>query len=108
MDREEIQDIVRMTISELKKQGMLKDRYTVILKEIEPVIKRYFQKKNNKKMEYFLIQNSDDPYIDIIYLHYRDNATIERIADCMEKDISTIKRNKKRLIMSLYKELKEV
>ena len=102
MNKEEIQSIVAMTISELMRQGMLKDEYTVILKEVEPVIKEYFQKKNNKAVEYFLIEYSDDPYIDIIYLHYRDNVTIERIAECMGKDTSTIKRNKKRLIKAIY------
>lgn len=105
MNREEIQTIITMTICELKRQGMLKDEYTVILKEVEPVIKEYFQKKNNKAIERFLIERSDDPYIDIIYLHYRDNITIERIAECMAKDTSTIKRNKKRLIKIIFNSL---
>lgn len=102
MNKQEIQNIVTMTIYELKRQGMLKDEYTVILKDVEPVIKEYFQKKNNKEVECFLIEYSDDPYIDIIYLHYRDNITIERIAECMGKDTSTIKRNKKRLVKAIY------
>lgn len=105
MNKEEIQNIIIMTISELKRQGMLRDEYTIILKETEPAIKEYFQKKNDKEIEFFLVEYSDDPYIDIIYLHYRDNITIERIAECMGKDVSTIKRNKKRLIKVLYNRL---
>lgn len=93
---------VAATISELKRNGMLRDRYSVLLKDTEPVLREYFAKKNNKEIESFLITHSDDPYIDILYLHYRDNVTIERIAECLEKDVSTIKRNKKRLIMSIY------
>ena len=105
MNKEEVQAIVVMTITELKRQGMLKDRYSVILKETEPVIKDYFRKRNNKELEGFLIDYSNDQYIDIIYLHYRDGITIERIAELLDKDASTIKRNKKRLIMAIYNTL---
>lgn len=102
VNKEEIQNIVTMTINELRRQGMLKDEYSVILKETEPLIKEYFQKKNNKPIEYFLREYSDDPYIDIIYLHYRDGITIDKIAECLYKDTSTIKRNKKRLIKAIH------
>lgn len=105
VNKEEIQNIITMTINELRRQGMLKDDYTVILRETEPVLKEYFKKKNNKAIEYFLIEYSDDPYIDIIYLHYRDSITIERIAECLYKDTSTIKRNKKRLIKAIHSRL---
>ena len=101
MERDEVQAIVKMTIRELRRQGLLKDSYTVVLKDIEPVLREYFDKKNNKTIERFLVERSDDAYIDILYLHYRDNIAIGRIAEVLRKDISTIKRNKKRLIMAL-------
>ena len=101
MDSEEVKQVVLMTINELKCQGMLKNQYSLILKDVEPVLKDYFCKKNNKNIEYFLHTHSDDPYIDILYLHYRDGVTIERMADILDKDVSTIKRNKKRLIMCI-------
>lgn len=107
MDNVEVQMIVRMTIKELKRQGMIKANYVTVLKEVEPVLREYFRKKENKKIEFFLRDRSDDTYIDILYLHYRDNITIERIAEVLEKDVSTIKRNKKRLIMSIYELLEE-
>lgn len=107
MDKTEIQDIVRMTIYELKKQGMIKANYVTVLKEVEPVLRKYFDKKDNRKIEHFLRDRSDDAYIDILYLHYRDNITIDRIAEVLDKDVSTIKRNKKRLIMSIYEYLEE-
>lgn len=107
MEKEEVQAIIRMTINELKRQGMIKANYVTVLKEVEPVLREYFRKKNNRQIEYFLHDRSDDPYIDILYLHYRDNITIERIAVALEKDISTIKRNKKRLIMCIYEQIEE-
>ena len=108
MNKEEVQSIILMTLKELKRQNLLKDTYSVILKEVEPVVKEYFCRKNNKNIELFLVSYSDDPYIDIIYLHYRDGITIERIAELMNKDISTIKRNKKRLIMTMYDQLEGI
>lgn len=107
MENVEVQMIVRMTIKELKRQGMIKANYVTVLKEVEPVLREYFRTKGNKKIEFFLRDRSDDTYIDILYLHYRDNITIERIAEVLEKDVSTIKRNKKRLIMSIYELLEE-
>lgn len=107
MDSVEVQEIVRMTIKELKRQGMIKTNYVTVLKEVEPVLREYFRTKGNKQIEYFLRDRSDDTYIDILYLHYRDNITIERIAEVLDKDVSTIKRNKKRLIMSIYDLLEE-
>lgn len=107
MDKTEVQNVVMMTINELRKQGMLKDLYSVVLRDIEPVIKEYFRKKDNKILSEFFRLYSDDQYIDIIYLHYRDNITMESIANILDKDISTIKRNKKRLIIKMY-ELLEI
>ena len=91
-----------MTVQELKRQGMLRDRYSIILRDTEPAVKDFFKHKNNKKVEAFLRDNSDDPYIDVIYLHYRDNVTLGEIAGILDKDESTVKRNKKRLMLKLY------
>ena len=107
MDKAEVQSIILMTIQELKRQGMLKDRYNLILKDTEPAVKEYFLNKENKKIGLFLRDFSDDPYIDIMYLYYRDGITLEKIAAMLDKDVSTIKRNKKRLLTELY-ELLEV
>lgn len=102
MNSEEVQTIVLATIRELKRQGLLRDPYGAVLKDIEPDLKGYFKNKKNKKIGRFFIDFSDDPYIDVLYLHYRDGLTMERIAEVMSKDVSTIKRNKKRLMMELY------
>ena len=48
-----------------------------------------------------LLKFNKDPYYEIIKLKYFDNKTIEEIAEIMEKDISTITRNKNRLINTL-------
>lgn len=48
-----------------------------------------------------LFKFNNDPYYQIIQLKYFENKTIEEIAEIMKKDISTITRNKNRLINAL-------
>ena len=108
MSQEDIREIVRLTINELAKRKMLKlENYNSMLYAVEPKLKEFFKNKKDKKVRQILSQLSDDPYIDVIYLQYRDNKTLDKIAEYMEKDVSTIKRNKKRLIMSIYEMLEE-
>lgn len=106
MSPEQIREIVRATVEELIKQRALEgDNYKRIMQELNDRLYKYFAGAKDNELRKVLLQLSDDPYIDIIYLIYRDRKTIEWIADRMERDESTIKRNKKRLIMSIYREL---
>lgn len=104
MTPEQIREIVKITIEELTNKKLLKsDNYSTILKKVELALDHFFNNVGNaKKVGYALNQLSDDPYIDIIFLQYRDYKTLEWIAEYYDKDISTIKRNKKRLILSIY------
>lgn len=107
MTPEEIRQIVRITLDELDHRKL---NYTVVHKKVSDELRTFFNDTKapvNKAVFYSLKQLSDDPYIDVIYSHYRDGLTLEEIADLMDKDVSTIKRNKKRLILKIY-ELLEV
>ena len=108
MDQSQIREIVRMTIDELDQRNMLKDPYQSILRVVDERLNRYFNGSDDAGISSALRQLSDDPYIDLIYLQYRDKRTIEAIADYYEKDTSTIKRNKKRLIKSIYEIIRDV
>ena len=59
-------------------------------------------------VSYALHSLSDDPYIELIYLLYRDRKTIEWIAEYYDVSDITIKRNKKRLIQKLYELLETI
>ena len=111
MTPEEVRAVVMATLDELEKRSQLrKDCYHSILQKMDKRLYGFFSKKEpkeDKELRYILTQLSDDQYIDIIYLQYRDKVTMERIAEALEKDVSTIKRNKKRLIMSIYKQMEE-
>lgn len=108
MTPEQIREIVKITLDELGQRKLLKDDYSIILPFVEGKLKDFFNSKGGKnKVGYALNMLSDDIYIDIIFLQYRDEKTLEFIAELMNVDVSTIKRNKKRLIYKIY-ELLEV
>lgn len=103
-----IKEIVKITIDEMVRQKLCKiDHYPQKLAVVEKELYAFFAGKVSMINEKILHQLSDDEYIDIIFLKYRDKNTIEQIADAMGKDESTIKRNKKRLILSIYELMQE-
>lgn len=109
MTPEQVREIVRITLEELASTGsvnMDKVRYETKKRIVEKKIKDFFGNKGDGNgISYALKILSDDAYIDIIYLQYRDGKTIEFIAEVLEKDVSTILRNKKRLIKEIYNNL---
>lgn len=106
MTPEQVKEIVRITIDELGCRNMLSDPYSDILRQTEKKIYQFFNSKGNSNgIGNVLKELSDDAYIDIIYLQYRDGKTIEWIAEILEKDVSTILRNKKRIIKIIYERL---
>lgn len=102
MTQDEVKQIVRITLDELLADGLV-DKYKLINREVSHRLEEYFCKKNDKDIARALHQLSDNPYIDIIYLQYRDCKTLEFIAEYYDVDVSTIKRNKKTLIEKIYK-----
>ena len=102
MTPEQIREIVKITLDELTARKLIKDDYQFILKVVEKKLRAFFNDKGDSNgVSYALNQLIDDPYIDVIFLQYRDNATVEWIAEVMDREVSTIKRNKKRLVKIL-------
>ena len=104
MTPEQIREVVGATLDELIKRRLIKtDTYPYILREVDKRLYDFFQGRGDgNEINTILPRLDDDPYIDVIYLQYRERKTIEWIAEHLEKDVSTIKRNKKRLILSIY------
>lgn len=110
MDKQEVREIVKITLEEiLRSKLVVTDSYRYILEVVEARFMRFFNNanKSDPALLQALKQLSDDEYIDIIFLLYRDCVTIERVAEIFDKDVSTIKRNKKRLIKLIYEALEE-
>lgn len=106
MTPEQIREVVKITLDELTNRKLIKDDYQSVLRVVEKKLRGYFN-GNDKAVSSALRILSDDPYMDIIYLHYRDDLTLENIAEYYDKEVSTIKRNKKRLIYKIYDLLEE-
>lgn len=107
MRAEEIREIIKLTIDELIDRKVVKlDSYDYVLEHVSTGLTAYFNGENDTKISKALKLLSDDYYIDIIYLQYRDDKTVEWIAEYFNKDTRTILRNKKRLIYRIYEEIK--
>ena len=104
MTPEEVKEVVNITLDELIARKLINpEKYQYILQIVDKQLYTFFSNKGDStNVRYALRQVSDDPYIDIIYFQYRDRRTLERIAEYINKDISTVKRNKKRLIIQIY------
>lgn len=109
MTPEQIREVVKITLDELKQRELIKDEYNYTLKDTERKLKSFFNNRDKgTNIGYALRQLSDDPYIDVILCQYRDGMTLERIAEALDKDVSTIKRNKKRLILAINNIMEEL
>ena len=106
MTPEQIREIVRITLDELTVRKQI-NPYSSMLQVVGARLDRFFKGAKDSKLSSVLNQLSDDPYIDIIFFQYRDGKTLEWIAGYLDRDDRTIKRNKKRLIISIYERLEE-
>ena len=106
MTPEQIREIVIMVLDELEKRKQYKPvNYVAILNKMDVRLFKYFKGDKDKELTRCLNALGEDEYIDIIYLAYRDGKTIEWMAEYFDKEVSTIKRNKKRLILAMYEAL---
>lgn len=104
MNDEDIVKVVNITVQELKKNSMLNDGKDIAYAEMSERLFRYYKCKTGEDAQVYnaLHEIRNDPYFRIIPLFYRDNITLEAISGMMYVGDSTIKRNKKRLVLKMY------
>lgn len=109
MTDEQIRRVVRTTIDELIQNKMLiSDNYKTISRVVEKKLFDFFGNKGDGNgIGYALHILLDDPYIDIVFSYYRDGKTLGQIAKDMGKGLSTVKRQRKRLVRQIYNILEE-
>ena len=105
-DREYIKAIVDetvdATIRKLKAAGLLKDATDVAYHEITARMQQYFRDgETDPEVTEALRKVEDDPYWKVLPLHFRYGYTLESIAEELDVDVTTVKRNKKRLSLRI-------
>ena len=112
---ETVHKTVDETIYKLTTHRLLKDDQKTGIEKIEGLLRYYplAKKLNDDKyaqritaqLDKALSEIQDDPYYDIIIMYYMQNETRFKIADVFDVTVTTISRNKKRLIKELEKRI---
>lgn len=106
MDKSEVREIVRETIEELIKRGLLRSYDDLAYPEAATMLKVYYDEgEEDKLIQDALDSISDDPYYKIIPLYFSYGYTLEKLAEIFNVEVSTISRNKKRLCLMIYKKI---
>lgn len=109
-----IHKTVDETVYKLTTRRLLKDDQKTGIEKIEGLLRYYptAKKLNDKyaqritaQIDAALEEIKDDPYYDIIVMSYFHNDLRETIADVFGTSVTTISRNKKRLLVELEKRI---
>lgn len=106
MNESEVRKIVIQTIQELKRSGLLRSASDLNYTEVSSVLTAYYDTGEQDKIIRRAIESiKGDAYYKIIPLYYSYGYTIERIAEELGVEVSTIVRNKKRLCLKIYEQI---
>lgn len=103
-----VRAVVRETINELQKRGLIEDDATLRYREASRILKEYYTKETDQNVWKALCVVSYDPYYTIIPLYHQRNYTIEKIAEILNVEPSTVSRNKKRLCLNFYNAYQDI
>lgn len=105
-----IEDTVNETILKLKASGIIRDTEKTPQQKTEELLKNYnaFSLSGEPAAEKMILQIeaalhmiSEDPYYSVITMYYIEGLTREDIADALDTSVTTVSRNKTRLIKRL-------
>ena len=107
-----IHETVDYTIAKLKLSGLLKDNRQTAFQKTEEILRNYNELKKSysedgtaKKfvdiIDKALKELLDDMYYDIIPMIYFEKLSREQVAEYFDTTVTTISRNKRRLINKL-------
>lgn len=103
MTDKEIRQIVRITIEELTTSKLIKPEYGIIADKIEPIVNAYYAGTyNSDRLGQALAKIKTERYGDTIEYIYKHGYTLEHIAELYQVDVSTVSRNKQRLLRKVY------
>lgn len=107
-----IHETVDYTIAKLKLSGLMKDNRQTAFQKMEQILRNYnelkksYSENGTAKKFVDIVDNAlkeilDDTYYDIIPMMYFENQTREAIAEYFDTTVTTISRNKRRLVNKL-------
>lgn len=105
-----INDTVNATVLKLKMAGLMKDNRKTAYQKTEELLRNYntfkesdqpYTQKLVTKIDNALESIKDDIYYDVIPLVYFKDETRENVADHFRTTVTTISRNKVRLVNKL-------
>lgn len=110
--KELIEQTVNETIVKLKLAGLMKNDRVTAYEKTEQLLKNYpelkkcYSERGMAKKLVDIVDNSlkqlyDDLYYDIIPMVYFENQSREAVAEYFDTTVTTISRNKKRLVERL-------
>lgn len=105
MTEADVKMIVKATIRELRRDGLLKDLRAQAYQDVSERLYRFYGGAEDAEIAQALDDLRADYYFRIIPFYYGERRTLEAIAENMHVEVSTIVRNKRRLCMTIYSEL---
>ncbi len=103
MDKEAVKEIVRETVSEMMSQNLVKYDEDIAYRIMGKQLFAYFENEEaDKKIKAALQEIDGEDYACIIRMCYKEKKTFLEIAEELECDISTVTRNKKKLVLKVY------
>lgn len=105
-----INDTVNATVLKLKMAGLMKDDKKSAYQKTEELLKNYnafkesdqpYTKKLVREIDMALEDIKDDLYYDIIIMSYFEGRSREYMAEYFDTTVTTVSRNKNRLINKL-------
>lgn len=111
---ETVHKTVNETVCKLHTKRLLKDDNKTGIEKIEELLRYYptakklndkYAKRITAHLEAALDELKDDPYYDIIVMTYFHGDLRETIANVFDTSVTTISRNKKRLLTELEKRI---
>lgn len=106
LTEERIKEIVKDTVLEMRRNGLLRRADDVAYSEISSQLFEYYKDPDAyPELQPILEIIKGDMYFDILPFYYRERYTIDVIAEVFGCEISTVTRNKKRLCLKVYNAL---
>lgn len=104
MTKEQVRNIVRETVQELIRSGVIgKNDDSTAYNEIVGLLRDYYKDGETDRAITSALQSVEaDSYFRIIPLYFSEHYTNERLAEFFNVEVSTISRNKRRICLAVY------